>query len=106
MFRFCHVNERPNMLLEYYLTLTIFFYVVLGGGTLWNLQKFLQWIKYIILKFTPSTALLYYLSPSIPGIVSTGIIFAFTYMYTFKTFSLNEKEATHNLYLVKINRRM
>jgi hypothetical protein len=31
--------------------LTIF--IVLGGGILWYLQKFLQSIKYIILKFNP-----------------------------------------------------
>jgi hypothetical protein len=44
--------------------------------------EFLQFIKYIILEFIPSTALLYPPSLPMPGIVSTSIIFAFTYMCT------------------------
>jgi hypothetical protein len=51
-----------------------FFIVLLGGVTLWHLQKFLQCIKYIILGFITYTILLYH--PSlIPGIASTVIIF-------------------------------
>jgi hypothetical protein len=40
-------------LLQEILSLSLFIFV-LGGGTLWYLQKFLQYIKYIILEFTPS----------------------------------------------------
>jgi hypothetical protein len=55
------------------------FIVVLGGDTLWHLQRFLQCVNYIILEFTSST--LYFIpSPPIHGTVSTGIIFAFKYM--------------------------
>jgi hypothetical protein len=39
--------------------LHIFFIVVLSGGTLCHLQKFLQYIKYCILESIPSISLLY-----------------------------------------------
>jgi hypothetical protein len=44
-------------------------------------SSYLQCIKYIILEFTPSTALLYSPLPH-SWIVSTGIIFAFAYICT------------------------
>jgi hypothetical protein len=59
----------------------IVFIVVLGGGTLWHLQNFLQCIEYIIFEFIPSKALLYALPPPIPRIVSAGINFAFPYIH-------------------------
>jgi hypothetical protein len=41
---------------------------------------FLQCIKCIILEFTPPPLISFLLPPKLPGTVSTGIIFAFTYM--------------------------
>jgi hypothetical protein len=59
--------------------MSFFLIVVLVWGTLEYLQSFLQCIKYIILGFTPSTALCHP-PPLTPGTLSTGIIFAFTHM--------------------------
>jgi hypothetical protein len=39
-------------------------FIVLGGGTLWHLQRFIKCIKYILLESTPSTALPYSITPS------------------------------------------
>jgi hypothetical protein len=77
--------KQPNTILLFVfgffvvVLLVLFFIVVLGGGTLEYVQRFLQCVKYIIPKFTYSTALFH--PPNlIPGTVSTGIIFTFTYM--------------------------
>jgi hypothetical protein len=54
-------------------------YCCAGWGTLQHLQRFLQRIKYIILQHTPP--LLSPIAPTlIPGTISTGLIFAFTYL--------------------------
>jgi hypothetical protein len=50
--------------------------VMLGGGTLEYLQKFLQCNE---VEFTPSL-LSFHPHPLIPGTVSTDIVFAFTYI--------------------------
>jgi hypothetical protein len=60
----------------------LFFIVVLSGGTFWHLWKFLKMYQIYHIWIHPLYhSPLSYHSP-IPGIVSTGIIFAFTYMYT------------------------
>jgi hypothetical protein len=44
-------------------------------------SKILTMYQIYYIEFIPSTGLLYP-PPTIPGMVATGIIFAFTYMYT------------------------
>jgi hypothetical protein len=57
---FLHVTEVSNHSLKIFS-----FIVVLGGDTLWHLQRFLQCIKCIILEFTPSTTPLHRSSQSL-----------------------------------------
>jgi hypothetical protein len=77
-----YINLEDNLMdKKCYRIIKILLIVVLGVGTLWHLQKFLQCFNYITFEFTPFTALLHPHSP-IPGIVSRCIIFAVTYMCT------------------------
>jgi hypothetical protein len=59
----------------------IYFIIILlfTGGTLWDLQKCLQ---YILVELLLSNILLYPSSPPIPRIVSTDLTFPFSYMST------------------------
>jgi hypothetical protein len=66
----------------YSIFLKIFLLLCWVGGSLWHLQKFLQYNKYIIVKFTRSTILFFPPCPDIPGVGSADIIFPFTYMCT------------------------
>jgi hypothetical protein len=57
--------------------------IVLGGGPLRHLQRFLQYINYTVFEFISSTVPLPLISsPQIHGIVKTGITIAFTCMCT------------------------
>jgi hypothetical protein len=38
------------------LLVNFFFYCCAGWNTLWSLQRFLQYVKYIVLELTPSTS--------------------------------------------------
>jgi hypothetical protein len=45
--------EKTYFSLLPFILFLYFLFVVLGGGSLWHLQKFLQYIKYIRLEVTP-----------------------------------------------------
>jgi hypothetical protein len=59
------------------------FIVVLGGGTLWHLQKFVQCLKYIILEFTLSSGLLYPSSPDSLNSFNRYHFCTYIHVYTF-----------------------
>jgi hypothetical protein len=75
LFYFC------PLLLGYLNSLFKKFIVVQGKGILWHLQRFLQYINYIILEFTPPP-ISFIPSPPIGKIVSRGIFFPFTFRGT------------------------
>jgi hypothetical protein len=76
--KFCHREDGPQSNRD----ISFFFYCFAEWGYMWHLQMFLQYIKYITLEFTPFYHCSLFLPPAIPGIVSVGIIFAFTYKCT------------------------
>jgi hypothetical protein len=59
------------------------FIVVLGGGKLRHLQRFLQYIKYIIPEFTPSTSLLHPPSPDSWNSFNRYHFCIYIHVYTF-----------------------
>jgi hypothetical protein len=77
----CLVNKSFSFLFFLKNLRTFFIIVVLGGVTLWHLQKFLQCVKCITLEFGEGVGGGKE-DPTISGIVSTGVIFAFTHMCT------------------------
>jgi hypothetical protein len=80
--------------------LLLYYIIMLGGGTLCRLHRFLPCIKYMILEFTP---LLLSFIPPISWKVSTGIIFALTYMCTQYLHHIHERiYSWHDLTLLSL----
>jgi hypothetical protein len=48
-----------SYLFSYFILFVYFSFIVLGVDTLWHLQRFLQFINYVVLQFTPSATPLY-----------------------------------------------
>jgi hypothetical protein len=77
---FGEIMESPGSVYIFY------FIVELGRGTLWHLQRFLQYIKYIILEFALSTIFL--LSPPSPDLRNTFNKYLFSiYIHLYTVFA-------------------
>jgi hypothetical protein len=76
------MHLKDNSVL-YYLSLFFPFIVVLGGGALWHLQRFLQYVKYIIHEFTSSTVSFISHSPDSWNSYNRYHYFIYMHMYTF-----------------------
>jgi hypothetical protein len=79
-------GEQSDLVVNFLLLLWLHFHILFSvayycctESTLWHIQKCLQ---YVLVRFTPSIILLYLLS-SLLRIVSTGLVFLFSYMSTY-----------------------